>query len=113
MDIPIEQYNFRHEYKLFLKHYNKSLTPPFAYQTPIQRMLVTPECVSLVPLILEQFVSNNGIDLSVVDDCLYARPTKKRCLFGRTKHFSTNNWLQEHPLSNALELCSHSLFIIV
>ncbi|CAF1358986.1 unnamed protein product [Rotaria sp. Silwood1] len=100
--IPIEQYNFRYEYKEFLKHYNESYaqtnSSPF-YQTPIQRMLTTPECVPLVPLILEQFVSDHGIDLSIVDDCLYARPTKTRCIFGRAKHFSTNNWLQEHPLT--------------
>ena len=103
--IPIEQYNFRHQYKQFLKHYNEPFTQnntnissPF-YQTPIQRMLTTPECVPLVPLILEQFVSDHGIDLSIVDDCLFARPMKSRCLFGRTKHFSTDNWLQQHPLS--------------
>lgn len=100
VDIPIEQYNFRHEYKSFLKHCNKALNPLFTYQTPIQRMLVTPECIPLVPLILEQFVSHNGIDLSIVDDCLYARPTKTRCLFGRSKYFSSNDWSQEHPLSN-------------
>ncbi|UJR32325.1 hypothetical protein I4U23_019789 [Adineta vaga] len=100
--IPIEQYNFRHQYKQFLKHYNEPFVQnnasPF-YQTPIQRMLTTPECVPLVPLILEQFVSDRGIDLSIVDDCLYARPTKTRCIFGRTKHFSTDNWLQQHPLT--------------
>jgi hypothetical protein len=102
--IPMEQYNFDHEYKAFLKHFNEpfgtSNTGGF-YQTPIQRMLTTKECVPLVPLILEQFVSDRGIDLSIVDDCMYARPTKNRCLFGRTKHFSTNNWLQQHPLSKA------------
>ncbi|CAF1307425.1 unnamed protein product [Rotaria sordida] len=100
--IPIEQYNFRYEYKEFLKHYNEPYIQanslPF-YQTPIQRMLTTPECVPLVPLILEQFVSDHGIDLSIVDDCLYARPIKTRCIFGRTKHFSTDNWLQQHPLT--------------
>ncbi|CAF3261536.1 unnamed protein product, partial [Rotaria sp. Silwood2] len=100
--IPVEQYNFRFQYKEFLKHYNEpyvqSNSLPF-YQTPIQRMLTTPECVSLVPLILEQFVSDHGVDLSIVDDCLYARPTKTKCIFGRTKHFSTDNWLQQHPLT--------------
>jgi hypothetical protein len=63
-------------------------------------MLTSPDLVPLVPLILEQFVSEHGLDLSIVDDCLYARPLKKRCIFGRTKHFSTDNWLQQHPLSN-------------
>ncbi|CAF1281745.1 unnamed protein product [Rotaria magnacalcarata] len=100
--IPVEQYNFRYQYKQFLKHYNEPFVQtnslPF-YQTPIQRMLTTPEYVPLVPLILEQFVSDNGSDLSIVDDCLYARPTKARCIFGRTKHFSTGNWLQQHPLT--------------
>ncbi len=99
----MEQYNFRHQYKQFLKHFNEPFiqtnASPF-YQTPIQRMLTTPECIPLVPLILEQFVSNHGIDLSIVDDCLYARPMKTRCIFGRTKHYSTDNWLQQHPLSN-------------
>jgi hypothetical protein len=64
-------------------------------------MLTTPECVPLVPLILEQFVSDHGIDLSIVDDCLYARPMKARCIFGRSKHFSTDDWLQQHPLSKS------------
>ncbi|CAF3155589.1 unnamed protein product [Rotaria socialis] len=100
--IPAEQYDFRYQYKQFLRHYNEPFVQtnslPF-YQTPIQRMLTTPECVPLVPLILEQFVSDNGIDLSIVDDCLYTRPTKARCLFGRTKNFSIDNWLQQHPLS--------------
>lgn len=96
--IPVYAHEFREEYKRFLKHYNKSLNSS-AYQTPIQRMLKTKECVSLVPLILEQFVNEHSIDLSIVDDCLYGRPMKNRCLFGRTKHFSTNHWLQEHPLS--------------
>ena len=62
-------------------------------------MLTTPECVPLVPIILEQFVSDNGIDFSIIDDCLYARPMKTRSIFGRAKNFSTNNWFQEHPLS--------------
>ena len=100
--IPIEENEFRQKYKMFLKHYNKKSFDSMIYETPIQRMLLTSECQSLVPLVLEQFVSDNGIDLSIVDDCLYARPTTNRCLFGRTKHFSTNNWLQEHPLSTII-----------
>lgn len=98
VEIPLDEYKFRHEYKLFLKHLNKYQNS-LNYQTPIQKMLTTSECLSLVPLILEQFVSHNGIDLSIVDDCLYARPISNRCIFGRTKHFSINNWLQQHPLS--------------
>lgn len=62
-------------------------------------MLTTPECISLVPLILEQFVDKNGIDLSIIDDSLYGRPGKTRCIFGQAKEFSTANWLQQHPLS--------------
>jgi hypothetical protein len=64
-------------------------------------MLATPEFVPLVPIILEQFVDNNEIDLSIIDDCLYARPGKLRCVFGRTKSFSTTNWLEQHPLSES------------
>lgn len=101
--IPNEQYHFRKQYEQFLKHYNEPFALPNAspfYQTPIQRMLTSEECLPLVPLMLEQFVNDHGIDLSIVDDCLYARPTKARCIFGRTKHFSTDHWLQQHPLSN-------------
>jgi hypothetical protein len=64
-------------------------------------MLATPELVTLVPIILEQFIDNNEIDLSIIDDCLYARPGKLRCVFGRTKSFSTANWLEQHPLSKS------------
>lgn len=101
VQLPDEERDFRDKYKSFLKHSNKVFTSNF-YETPIQRMLKTKEFVSLVPLVLEQFVDHNGIDLSVVDDCLYSRPSKHRCIFGRTKHFSANNWLQEHPLSSTL-----------
>ena len=55
--------------------------------------------VPLVPLLLEQFVGDDGIDLSVIDDCLRARPAANRCIFGRSKRFSTSNWLKQHPLS--------------
>jgi len=57
------------------------------------------EMVPLVPMLLEQFVGEDGIDLSVVDDCLRARPAAHRCIFGRSKRFSTSNWLKQHPLS--------------
>ncbi|UJR20085.1 hypothetical protein I4U23_023217 [Adineta vaga] len=100
--IPTEHYISRQEYKLFLRNYNlpfiQSGSSSF-YQTPIQRMLTTPECILLVPLLLEQFVDDNGIDLSVIDDCLYNRPKKSRCIFGRGKNFSTRDWLQQHPLA--------------
>jgi hypothetical protein len=57
------------------------------------------EMIPLVPMLLEQFVGEDGIDLSVVDDCLRARPAAHRCIFGRSKRFSTSNWLKQHPLS--------------
>ncbi|CAF1528294.1 unnamed protein product [Didymodactylos carnosus] len=100
--IPQEDKQFRHQYKKFLCHYNEPYQNatngyPF-YETPIQRMLTTHELIPLVPLMLEQFVSDRGIDLSIVDDCLFARPNKLRCIFGRTKHFSSDDWLEQHPL---------------
>jgi hypothetical protein len=55
--------------------------------------------IPLVPLLLEQFVSDDGVDLSIIDDCLRARPTANRCIFGRSKGFSSSNWLKQHPLS--------------
>jgi len=55
--------------------------------------------IPLVPLLLEQFVGEDGIDLSIIDDCLRARPAANRCVFGRSKGFSTSNWLKQHPLS--------------
>ncbi|CAF3992012.1 unnamed protein product, partial [Rotaria sp. Silwood1] len=55
--------------------------------------------IPLVPLLLEQFVGEDGIDLSIVDDCLRASPAPHRCMFGRSKRFSTSNWLKQHPLS--------------
>ena len=104
VQVPAKHRNFHNQYRSFLKHYNEPYFVPNAslfYQTPIQRMLTTPECVPLVPLLLEQFVSDDGIDLSVIDDCLYARPHKNRCIFGRGKHFSTADWLEQHPLSES------------
>lgn len=55
--------------------------------------------VHLVPLLLEQFVGENGVDLSVIDDCLRDAPAGHRCIFGRSKRFSSANWLKQHPLS--------------
>ncbi len=100
--IPSEEFTFHQQYKSFLKHYNEPFNQPNTlsfYQTPLQRMLTTPECFPLVPILLEQFVDNNGIDLSIIDDTLYARPGKTRCIFGQATDFSTTNWLQQHPLS--------------
>jgi hypothetical protein len=103
--IPSEESTFHQQYKSFLKHYNEPFNQPNSlsfYQTPLQRMLTTPECFPLVPILLEQFVDNNGIDLSIIDDTLYARPGKTRCIFGQATDFSTTNWLQQHPLSKCL-----------
>ncbi|CAF1472108.1 unnamed protein product [Adineta steineri] len=111
--IPIEQYAFRQQYKLFLRHYNQPFTQSsssFFYQTPIQRMLTTPECISLVPLMLEQFVDSNGIDLSIIDDCLYIRPEKTRCIFGRGINFSTRDWLKQHPLALIAKANSNTIY---
>ena len=55
--------------------------------------------IPLVPLLLEQFVGEDGVDLSVIDDCLRARPAANHCLFGRSKTFSSTNWLKQHPLA--------------
>lgn len=55
--------------------------------------------VPLVPLLLEQFISESGVDLSIVDDCLYSAPSDDRCLFGRGKRFTSSSWIKEHPLS--------------
>ncbi|CAF2098333.1 unnamed protein product [Rotaria magnacalcarata] len=52
---------------------------------------LTAEMIPWVPLLLEQFVGEDGVDLSVVDDCLRARLVAHRCMFGRSKRFSTSN----------------------
>jgi hypothetical protein len=57
----------------------------------------------LVPLLLEQFVGEDGVDLSIVDDCLRARPVANRCIFGHSKRFTTSDWLKQHPLSLIVE----------
>ncbi|CAF0993111.1 unnamed protein product [Didymodactylos carnosus] len=85
-------------YKNFLRHYDN------ANQTPLQRMLTIKELVPFVPLLLEQFVSDEGADLSIVDDCLHARPSAQRCIFGRSSDdppelWSSTNWLKHHPLT--------------
>jgi len=59
--------------------------------------------VPLVPLLLEQFVGEDGVDLSVVDDCLRARPAHSRCMFGHSKRFTSSDWLKQHPLSLIVE----------
>lgn len=66
--------------------------------------------VPLVPLLLEQFVGEDGVDLSVIDDCLRARPMTNKCIFGRFKGFSTTNWLKQHPLSLIAEANHASVY---
>ncbi|CAF0923120.1 unnamed protein product [Adineta steineri] len=97
--IPGDERELYRSYKNFLRHYNVAYSGSSYDQTPVQRMLTMTEMVPLVPLLLEQFVGEDGIDLSVVDDCLRARPSPHRCIFGRSKRFSTSNWLKQHPLS--------------
>ncbi|CAF4588175.1 unnamed protein product, partial [Rotaria sp. Silwood2] len=46
-----------------------------------------------------QFIGEDAVDLSVIDDCLRARPAANRCIFGRGKRFSSSDWLKQHPLS--------------
>ncbi|CAF1341765.1 unnamed protein product [Rotaria sp. Silwood1] len=97
--IPNEERELYRSYKYFLKHYNVAYSGSNYDQTPIQRMLSMSEMVPLVPLLLEQFISEDAIDLSVIDDCLRARPAGNRCIFGRNKRFSSSEWLKQHPLS--------------
>ncbi|CAF2604849.1 unnamed protein product [Rotaria sp. Silwood2] len=48
--------------------------------------LKTPSLVPFVPNLLEQFLDGDGMDLSVIDDCLCAKPTSSHCIFGQNKH---------------------------
>ena len=74
-------------------------------------MLKVPALVPFVPILLDQFLDVDGIDLSVVDDCLCSKPQPSRCIFGqkssltiapdddnKNQGFTGNQWLQEHPL---------------
>jgi len=75
-------------------------------------MLKNPLLVPFVPNLLEQFLDGDGMDLSVIDDCLCSKPTSSHCVFGQTSSiynrnittnknhkFTTNQWIKEHPLS--------------
>ncbi|CAF3688018.1 unnamed protein product [Adineta steineri] len=101
--IPGEERELYRSYKRFLKHYNVAYSGSSYDQTPIQRMLTMPEMIPLVPLLLEQFVGENGVDLSVIDDCLRASPAHNRCIFGHSKRFTASDWLKQHPLSLIIE----------
>ena len=59
--------------------------------------------IPLVPLLLEQFVGEDGVDLSVVDDCLRTCPSFSHCMFGHSKRFASSDWLKQHPLSLIVE----------
>ncbi|CAF3747295.1 unnamed protein product [Rotaria magnacalcarata] len=73
--IPGDERGLYRSYKKILKHYNFGYSGSSYDQTPIQRMLTVwyAEMIPWVPLLLEQFVGEDGVDLSVVDDCLRAR----------------------------------------
>ncbi|UJR10056.1 hypothetical protein I4U23_014278 [Adineta vaga] len=101
--IPNEERELCSAYKYFLKHYNVPYSGSTYNQTPIQRMLTMSEMIPLVPLLLEQFVGEDGIDLSVIDDCLRARPAYNHCIYGHSKRFIPSNWLKQHPLSLIVE----------
>jgi hypothetical protein len=75
-------------------------------------MLKVPSLVSFVPNLLDQFLDGDGMDLSVIDDCLCSKPRPSRCIFGqncskstipnnpnKTEKFTTNQWVKEHPLT--------------
>jgi hypothetical protein len=83
-------------------------------------MLKTPSLVPFVPNLLDQFLDNDSIDLSVIDDCLCSKPTSTRCLYGRNSlihnpniasnknlTFTTNQWIKEHPL-NLISECDYA-----
>ena len=72
-----------------------------------------PALIPFVPNLLNQFVDDDGMDLSVIDDCLCSKLRSSRCIFGqksrvervdREKSFSTTNWMKEHPL-NLISQC--------
>ncbi|CAF4464988.1 unnamed protein product [Rotaria socialis] len=73
-------------------------------KTEFLRTFITAKMIPLVPLLLEQCVGEDGVDFSVVDDCLRARPAAHRCMFVRSKRISTSNWLKQHPLSLTAEV---------
>ncbi|CAF3681673.1 unnamed protein product [Adineta steineri] len=108
------------EYKRFLTRYSL----PFKYdqfdQTPIQRMLKVPALIPFVPNLLEQFLDGDGMDLSVIDDCLCSKPKSSRCIFGQNSsihntsqtvnkkdNFTPAQWIKEHPL-NLISECDYA-----
>ncbi|CAF2110504.1 unnamed protein product, partial [Rotaria magnacalcarata] len=65
--IPSDERELYRPYKYFLKHYNVAYSGSSYDQTPIQRMLT-------------MFIGENVIDLSIIGDCLRARPAGNRSL---------------------------------
>jgi hypothetical protein len=83
-------------------------------------MLKIPSLVPCVPNLLNQFLDNDGMDLSVIDDCLCSTPKPSRCVFGQNSSvqhrnsitnqnhkFTTNQWIKEHPL-NLISDCDYA-----
>jgi hypothetical protein len=106
-DLPSDNIFLRKKYKNFLNHFNED-----DGLTPIQRLLNRNDLVYLVPFLLDQFIiKNDGADLSVIDDSLFNSPTKNRCLFGHKdkKSWSTENWLNQHPLSMIARISNKSI----
>ncbi|CAF0838547.1 unnamed protein product [Adineta ricciae] len=108
------------EYKRFLTRYSLPFKHEEFDQMPIQRMLKVPTLVPFVPNLLDQFLDNDGMDLSVIDDCLYSKPRTSRCVFGRKSStptpdtspnknykFTPNQWAKEHPL-NLISECDYA-----
>jgi len=89
-------------------------------------MLKIPSLVPYVPNLLEHFIDGDGIDLSVIDDCLCSRPKSSCCVFGQNSliynsnknlKFTTNQWVKEHPLNlisecNFAPIHDHPLILI-
>ncbi|CAF1211792.1 unnamed protein product [Rotaria sordida] len=108
------------EYKQFLTRYSLPFTHDRFNQMPIQRMLKIPSLVPFVPNLLEQFLDDDGIDLSVIDDCLCSKPISSQCIFGqygsiyntnnninKKYKFRKTNWVKEHPL-NLISECDYA-----
>ena len=83
-------------------------------------MLKSPPLVPFTPQLLDQFLDTDGIDLSVIDDCLCSKPTESRCIFGQNSsvttaannsnkdhRFNTTQWAKEHPL-NLITECDYA-----
>lgn len=85
-------------------------------------MLKISTLIPSVPHLLNQFVDDDGMDLSVIDDCLCSQPMSTRCVFGqhssircahstdatdRSDSFQSSEWIEEHPL-NLISKCEYA-----